>query len=817
MDGSTQQEFVWPILSDRYSDEDQLGFKDYCDVLAQAVQQADTPISIGILGDWGSGKTSLMRMLENRLKEDDHCITVWFDAWKFTKEEVLWRAFLLRVISDLRNALEGKGKLDSESKEQFDRWEKRIYEALDLEQMGELTLDWKKAASGATALVSSVIPFGSVLSGVVDKLTGAKATSQAAQQLIKGDLNAVKDLADLVHKEKIEIHQRQLKFMEDFQTEFEAITKAYRKDDEQARIVVFVDDLDRCLPEKAMQILEAIKLFLEVEGTVFVLGVAQEVVQRGIEVWYKIEPPKDGESSPFSGKKYLEKIIQLPFRLPALEPERFIGFIEKNCENMPEFCAEIFGCGLEPNPRKAKRLINVFGLQLALGQKRIGEDLKPWLLAKLNVIQERWPRLYTYLVTWPAEISTLEQACLESSYKNPSEDSEPMPEAVEKELSQRVYAPDIVEHAQNHGLQEMMCCKAKECSTQNIKLSILKKHIHLTETIATAPSKSVKDLEDMSLWQQLTSDTPEEQNEALEKIKELPDSEKKPLLSYIKNELDTKRLFELLPLSRAGAFKGLALLGDPRRDVLDSGSMAFRCIKKGPFWYGEGKEAKECHELSYEYWLAKYPVTVSQFRQFADSKEYQQDRYWPEAIKDGFQRKGMPELPNRFAYASHPVVNVSWYESLAYCRWLKDQSKLMEGGNQAVAALVREDWHFCLPLEIEWEKAARGPSPGKRLYPCGDAIASNAVNYSETGLSSTSSVGCFPDDESPFHCIDMTGNVFEWCRRKPGDDSSSRVFRGGSWGSPAEDCRCSYRDGIVPDFRYDDLGFRVALVPSSVG
>lgn len=829
MSASQNQTFAWPILSDRYSLEDQLGYEDYCDVLSMAVQQADTPISIGILGDWGSGKTSLMRMLESRLNEGGQCITVWFDAWKFTKEEVLWRSFLLSVITDLRLALEEKNKLDEQSREQFDHWEQRIYEALDLERMGELTLDWKKAASGATALVSSVIPFGSVLTGVVDKLTGAETTSKATEALLKGDLNAVKDLVDLVHREKIEIHQRQMKFMEDFQKEFEAIIKAYRTSDENARLVVFVDDLDRCLPEKAVQVLEAIKLFLEVEGTVFVLGVAQEVVQRGIEVWYQIDAPKDGDESPFSGKKYLEKIIQLPFRLPALEPEQFVKFIEANCQNMPDYCAQIFGCGLEANPRKAKRLVNVFGLQLALGQKRIGDDLKPWLLAKLNVIQERWPKLYTYLVTWPAEIKTLEQACRENRRRETIRENLEMEESREsKETSTRTFAPTISEYAGNHALQEMMCCEIEQCSAQDISLSVLKRHVHLTETIVSSSSKTAKDLEDLSLWQQLISETPEEQNEALEKIKELSKPEQQSLRRHIKSELETNALFELTSVSRASALKGLALIGDPRQAVLDSASMEFCRIASGSFSYGEGDEAEQCQELDHDYYLAKYPVTVSQFRQFSKERGYAVESYWLEAQEAGLWqvpgevkfrqdeqwRKGAPELSSRFAFDNHPMVMISWYEGLAYCRWLTQQWIAGKLTSDTLAGLDPKQWIFSLPTEKQWEKAARG-GQDKRVYPFEGEITSEKANYSKTGISGTSAVGCFPKGESPYGCQDMAGNVWEWCLNKHSDGHSLRVVRGGSWSNSAGNCRCSYRDWSDLDNRNSSLGFRVALVPSS--
>ncbi|NQV32972.1 MAG: SUMF1/EgtB/PvdO family nonheme iron enzyme [Phycisphaeraceae bacterium] len=300
---------------------------------------------------------------------------------------------------------------------------------------------------------------------------------------------------------------------------------------------------------------------------------------------------------------------------------------------------------------------------------------------------------------------------------------------------------------------------------------------------------------------------------------------------------------------RATAGKWLSRLGDDRRGVTDSGHMAFCPIAKGEFWLGDGKDddcpQELCQALDYDYQLAKFPVTVAQYRQFAEAGGYQTAKYWPEAKEAGHWqepgevkfrrddewRKGMPELSSRFAYDNHPMVEVSWYECLAYCRWLTDLFRTREVGNQEIAGLIQQGWLLMLPSEIEWEKAARGSTPSKLLYPCGDEITSNCANYSETGLNSTSSVGCFPGDKSPCKCIDMTGNVIEWCRntdesypylrddrekvnKNPG---SGRVIRGGCWGGSAGSCRCSFRFWDDPDYGRLILGFRVALVPSSVG
>ena len=189
----------------------------------------------------------------------------------------------------------------------------------------------------------------------------------------------------------------------------------------------------------------------------------------------------------------------------------------------------------------------------------------------------------------------------------------------------------------------------------------------------------------------------------------------------------------------------------------------------------------------------------------------------------------MPNLANRFNYMNHPMVMISWFEGLAYCRWLTEQFRKGDVVSKDLKGLDRQAWHIALPSEAEWEKGARG-CQDKRPYPFEGEIAPNLANYGQTGIEGTSAVGCFPGGASPYECLDMAGNVWEWCRNTytkypyKCDDhedvtkkvSSYRVFRGGSWDCSAGYCRCSGRRRALPGFRGVGLGFRVVLVPSSL-
>ncbi|MEI7868118.1 MAG: SUMF1/EgtB/PvdO family nonheme iron enzyme [Candidatus Methylumidiphilus sp.] len=253
-----------------------------------------------------------------------------------------------------------------------------------------------------------------------------------------------------------------------------------------------------------------------------------------------------------------------------------------------------------------------------------------------------------------------------------------------------------------------------------------------------------------------------------------------------------------------------------------------------------------------EFYIARYPVTVAQFRAFVKATEF--------------------ELCNEDALRgpdSRPVRDVSWDEAMAYCDWLNDALmkssptpnavEINQYSRAATPCRQPEDppvysrhgdadlpafdllpliqsgkWRITLPSELEWEKAARGGLTGT-VFPWGDTPDPNRANYSQSGISNTSAVGCFPPNGYGLH--DMVGNVWEWTRSlwgfkypyqmgdlkredlKAGNDKS-RVVRGGSWYFDQGGSRCALRSWDPPDFRYysygRNFGFRVVLCSAPV-
>ena len=216
------------------------------------------------------------------------------------------------------------------------------------------------------------------------------------------------------------------------------------------------------------------------------------------------------------------------------------------------------------------------------------------------------------------------------------------------------------------------------------------------------------------------------------------------------------------------------------------------------------------------YYLARYPVTVAQWRAFVQASDH--------TPRNAGSLQGL---------ANHPVVFVSWHDALAYCDWLTARLRQWPGTPEPLAHLLRQEgWRVTLPSEAEWEKAARG-TDGRR-YPWGEAPDPNRANYADTQIGGTSPVGCFSGGASPYGLEEMSGNVWEWTRSIWGPsyakmtfaypyrsddgreqlqaaDDMSRVLRGGAFWGGLRNVRCAPRDRYGARFVSHFIGFRVAL------
>lgn len=236
----------------------------------------------------------------------------------------------------------------------------------------------------------------------------------------------------------------------------------------------------------------------------------------------------------------------------------------------------------------------------------------------------------------------------------------------------------------------------------------------------------------------------------------------------------------------------LAEIGDPRPGVgLDANGLPeidWIAIPEGEFTY----QNSQILELA-TFYVARYPITHAQFQAFIDAPDGYDNTVWWRGLAERQSNPGRP----RWGFPNHPREKVSWYDAIAFCRWLS--SKL--------------GFEITLPTEEQWEKAAQGTS--SRLYPYGDAFDPKKCNIAETKIGSTTAVGLFPQGASPYGVLDMSGNVEEWCLNAYTSGTHSleekleRVLRGGAWNQTARLGSTISREKDDPSMRTGNRGFRV--------
>ncbi len=403
------------MWKDIETSEDLLGYRFHARLLKEIVlDKSMLPTSIGIFGNWGYGKSSLMLLMEKEINEEitkqvaeennPRILQVRFNGWQYESYETT-KYSLIQVL------LDSVEKYLSDNRDIFDKLD-IILKRINLLKLGVLLL--KKY--------------------VWDKIPNA----------IKSNLPTADDLKKCVGVDDI------TKFQNEFQnehtslfvTKFRTLLESIVEDAKFDSIIVYIDDLDRCSGEKMIECIEAIKLFLNVKNTAFVLGADERMVERAIKEHYpEIEQDKRQIYSPFSD--YLEKLIQIPYRLPRLSlneqytyilflllkskyPNFFNAVIKdyndyKNKEPFGNYDAEKMRAALGENkipdvealipiipmmtrflngsPRQLKRFLNTFDLRMRMVQVANIREIDPTVLAKLMLLEYnfKYQRLFESL------------------------------------------------------------------------------------------------------------------------------------------------------------------------------------------------------------------------------------------------------------------------------------------------------------------------------------------------------------------------------------------------------------------------------------
>ncbi|WP_287601965.1 SUMF1/EgtB/PvdO family nonheme iron enzyme [Thiothrix sp.] len=224
-------------------------------------------------------------------------------------------------------------------------------------------------------------------------------------------------------------------------------------------------------------------------------------------------------------------------------------------------------------------------------------------------------------------------------------------------------------------------------------------------------------------------------------------------------------------------------------------------IPSGNFIYGYGETRTSIYLSSF--YISRYPITNIQYQAFINDNGYKDNKWWID-----LERITLKE--STWIESNRPKVNISWYEAVAFTRWLSNYLGYV----------------VSLPQEQEWEKAARGSSG--LIYPWGNEYKYGFANIidelKENNLNQTIAVGMYPHGASPYGIMDMSGNVWEWCLNKyhqsndinPDRNGDMRVVRGGSWLSDSNFARAHLRHPSLPFGQEDAWGFRIVYHSSSV-
>ncbi len=403
------------MWKDIETSEDLLGYRFHAKLLKEIVlDKSMLPTSIGIFGNWGYGKSSLMLLLEKEINEEiamhvaegntPRILQVRFNGWQYESYETTTYSLIQVLLDSVEKYL-------SDNRDVFEKLD-ILLKRINLLKLGVLLL--KKY--------------------VWDKIPNA----------IKSNLPQADDLKECIGVDDITKFQNEFQnehtslFVTKFRTLLESIVEEAKFDS----IIVYIDDLDRCSGEKMIECIEAIKLFLNVKNTAFVLGADERMVERAIKEHYpEIEQDKRQIYSPFSD--YLEKLIQIPYRLPRLSlneqytyilflllkskyPNFFNAVIKdyndyKNKEPFGNYDAEKMRAALGENkipdvealipiipmmtrflngsPRQLKRFLNTFDLRMRMVQVANIREIDPTVLAKLMLLEYnfKYQRLFESL------------------------------------------------------------------------------------------------------------------------------------------------------------------------------------------------------------------------------------------------------------------------------------------------------------------------------------------------------------------------------------------------------------------------------------
>lgn len=454
-------------------------------VVRLILEKPDSPVTIGVHGDWGAGKSSVLEMVAGSFPDDGDVLCLKFSGWQFQGFEDAKIALIEGVV----NGLIAKRSLTTKASDEV----KRVLKSVDWLKVAK-----KGGGLAVTALTGiPVLGLEEIFGSAVDLIKNSVMDKDSREAAIKQleDLKKEKSGASTSHSVPNEIHE----FRESYKA---LINKAGIK-----RLVVLIDDLDRCLPQTAIETLEAIRLFVLWEKTAFVVGADEGMIEIAVRDHFKNLPEPD--SSQNYTRSYLEKLLQVPFRIPALgetETQIYVSLLLLGSvlgEEAAEFgnllalgraalskpwegrgleqdaikaavgdrfdevrsamiladqVSSVLAAGTKGNPRQIKRFLNALTLRIAVAQERgFGDAIEQSRLAKVMLAEMfLHPSVFDHIATVAAtsedgicpEVAVIERFAAElSKPAQSSDDGESEPDVGNSVVEEWKTRPDVLRWA----------------------------------------------------------------------------------------------------------------------------------------------------------------------------------------------------------------------------------------------------------------------------------------------------------------------------------------------------------------------------------
>lgn len=447
------------ILADNETKVDLLNNEAIAKTIVKLLKaRPDQPITVGVHGDWGAGKSSVLEMIEAGFGGADDVLCLKFNGWRFQGFEDAKIALIEGIVTGLVDKRPQLAKTGDAVKDVFRR------------------IDWLKVAKKAGGLAFTAftgVPTPDQIQTIIGTIEGVLAdpTQLATKENAVKVFDEVKGLLKEKEGETTNVPEEIRGFREAFDGLLE---KAGVK-----QLVVLIDDLDRCLPDTAIETLEAVRLFVFTSRTAFVVAADEAMIEYSVRKHFPDLPDTTGPQS--YARNYLEKLIQVPFRIPALgdtETRIYVTLLLVGAElgdGDPTFNAlidvarerlkrpwiggaldaaavkdalgdkaarannalalsdqigPILASGTKGNPRQIKRFLNTLALrQLTAEARGFGDDIKLPVLAKLMLAERFLPRLFDQIAAAAAAARDGKCADLDVMEKVSAEASTPAPAA----------------------------------------------------------------------------------------------------------------------------------------------------------------------------------------------------------------------------------------------------------------------------------------------------------------------------------------------------------------------------------------------------